>query len=127
MGDWLKLLGLTAGSFFFYWLLTSALPWLAGKILTGARSQFLLHFVQAALPPASLLLAVLTFQLWTHNVEASIIARQTIVRYIGIAGWIGVAWLALCLIDALTGITSLRMRPSAQLRPSIPRRHRPVI
>ncbi len=107
--DWGKLLATAAGSFLLFWLAASAILWLANRLLTGARAKYVLHFVQAALPPASLLLAIITFQFWTRDIDASIVARQNILRYLGIAGWAALAWFGLRLTDAVTSITALRM------------------
>ncbi|RIV81380.1 mechanosensitive ion channel family protein [Aurantiacibacter xanthus] len=112
--DWLKLLGAAGGSFLFYWLATAGVLWLVRRAFAEAQSKFVLNFIEAALPPASLLLAVITFQFWTQGIEASIVARQAILRYIGIAGWIALAWFALRLIDAVARTASNRMERTAR-------------
>ena len=61
------------------------------------------------MPPLSLFLAVVTFHLWTGSIEASIVARQTLLRYIGIVGWVALAWFALRLVDAIARVASARM------------------
>jgi MscS family membrane protein len=95
------LLGSAAGSFFLYWLISAGLLAIMRRFVADREKSAIYRFTQAALPPLSLFLAVVTFHLWTGSIEASIVARQTLLRYIGIVGWVALAWFALRLVDAI--------------------------
>lgn len=107
--DWALLVGLLVGIFAAFWLLS----WL---ILTGVRrlyrepeSRTLYQFLYAALPPLALLLSVIAFRIWSIDAPASIIARQTILRYVGILAWIAMAWFAIRMVDAIAGRLTSRL------------------
>ena len=107
--DWALLLGSAAGSFFLYWLISAGLLAIMRRFVADREKSAIYRFTQAALPPLSLFLAVVTFHLWTGSIEASIVARQTLLRYIGIVGWVALAWFALRLVDAIARVASARM------------------
>ncbi|WP_170004323.1 mechanosensitive ion channel family protein [Pseudopontixanthobacter vadosimaris] len=99
--DWLRLLAVFVGLFLAFRLTAAAILWAFEKSMAKPRRSAIYRFLHAALPPFSLLLAVVIFQIWGNSIAASLVARQIILRYIGIAGWIALAWLALRLIDAV--------------------------
>lgn len=107
--DWALLLGIAAGSFLLYWLISAGLLAFMRRLVADREKSAIYRFTQAALPPLSLFLAVVTFHLWTGSIEASIVARQTLLRYIGIVGWVALAWFGLRLVDAVARVTTARM------------------
>jgi len=107
--DWGLLLGIAAGSFLLFWLISLAILALMRRVVTDQEQSPVFRLAHAALPPLSLFLAVVSFQIWAGSVEASIIARQTLLRYIGIVAWVALAWFALRLIDAVSRVITARM------------------
>ncbi|MBC7159320.1 MAG: mechanosensitive ion channel family protein [Porphyrobacter sp.] len=109
LDDWAFLLGIAIANFFAFWAIAAIILAVMRGVIGDREKSTLYRLTHAALPPVSLMLAVLSFQLWADSVAASIVARQTLLRYIGIVGWIALAWFALRLIDAVTGIATARM------------------
>lgn len=109
LGDWALLLGIAIASFLGFWAISAIILAVMRAAIGDREKSTFYRLTHAALPPVSLILAVLGFQLWADSVEASIVARQTLLRYIGIVGWIALAWLALRLIDAVARIATARM------------------
>ncbi|MBU1254357.1 MAG: mechanosensitive ion channel family protein [Alphaproteobacteria bacterium] len=109
LADWLLLLGIAAGSFLLLWVLSAAILALMRAAVADTEESTAYRLVRAALPPLSLFLAVVGFNLWAGSVEASIVARQTLLRYIGIVAWIALAWFALRLVDAIAHLATNRM------------------
>lgn len=107
--DWTLLLGIAAGSFFLFWLISAGVLALMRSMIRDHAKSPIYRLTFAALPPLSLFLAVVSFQLWAGSVEASIVARQTLLRYIGIFAWIALAWFALRLVDAIARVATARM------------------
>lgn len=98
---WLRLAAIFIGLFLAFRLTAAAILWAFEKAMEKPRRSAIYRFLYAALPPFSLLLAVVVFQVWGNSVAVSLVARQIMLRYIGIAGWVALAWLALRLIDAV--------------------------
>jgi MscS family membrane protein len=109
LADWLLLLGIAAGSFLLLWIVSAAILRLMRAAVADKEESAVYGLVHAALPPLSLFLAVVGFNLWAGSVEASIVARQTLLRYIGIVAWIALAWFALRLVDAVAHLATNRM------------------
>jgi MscS family membrane protein len=107
--DWALLLGIAAGSFLLFWLISLAILAVMRRVVADREQSAALRLAHAALPPLSLFLAVVSFQLWGGSVEASIIARQTLLRYIGIVAWVALAWFAVRLVDAIARVVTARM------------------
>ena len=99
--DWLRLIAIFLGLFLVFRLTAAAILWSFERTMEKPRRSAIYRFLYAALPPFSLLLAVVIFQIWGNSVAVSLVARQILLRYIGIAAWIALAWLALRLIDAV--------------------------
>lgn len=110
LGDWALLLGIAAGSFLLFWLISAAVLTLLRRVVADCEKRPGYSLIIAALPPLSLFLAVVSFQLWAGSIEASIVARQLFLRYIGIVAWIALAWFALRLVDAISRVTTGRMK-----------------
>jgi len=112
LADWALLLGIAAGTFFLCWLISAALLLLLRSLVAEPEKHAVYRVAFAALPPLSLFLAVAFFQLWAGSIEASIIARQTLLRYVGLVGWVALAWFALRLVDAIARVATARMERS---------------
>ncbi|GAA3275768.1 hypothetical protein GCM10020258_55190 [Sphingomonas yabuuchiae] len=65
---------------------------------------------QAAMPPVSLFGATLLFQLWAGSLPVSIIARQILLRYLGVFAWIALAWFFARMIDAVAQLSINRLK-----------------
>jgi MscS family membrane protein len=109
IGDWVLLFGIAAGSFLLFYLISAAILALLRAGVSDRESNSVYRLLHAALPPLSLFLAVIGFHFWAGNVEVSIIARQTLLRYIGIVAWVALAWFALRLVDAVARVSTARM------------------
>lgn len=107
--DWALLLGIAAGTFFIFWLVSAAILAVMRVLIADHDKSSLYRFTLAALPPFSLFLAVVGFQFWAESVEASIVARQTLQRYIGIVAWVALAWFLLRLVDAIAKVAKARL------------------
>jgi len=107
--DWGLLLGIATGSFLLFWLISLAILAVMRSVITDREQSAVFRLAHAALPPLSLFLAVVSFQIWARSVEASIIARQILLRYIGIVAWVALAWFALRLVDAISRVVTARM------------------
>lgn len=107
--DWALLLGCAAGSFVAFWLMAKGILALIGAVVSDREKSLLYRMASAALPPFSLILAVIAFHFWVGSVEASIVAKQTLLRYVGVLGWLALVWFAMRLVDALARVITARM------------------
>ena len=105
--DWVKLVGLLVLVFAVFRAL-AALIQLAIRRSVPEHSAFF-QVLNAALPPLALLITLITFRNWSDAVEISIVARQVLLRYLGIFGWIAVAWFLLRLVDGSAFWLATRM------------------
>ncbi len=103
LGDWTILLVLLAAAFLVFWLLSAAIRWVMRQIVTDPEASGVFGFLHAALPPFALLLAAITFRVWGSEAPVAIVARQVLLRYIGIIAWVALAWFAIRLVDAVAG------------------------
>jgi len=101
LADWALLGGLLLATFFLFWLLSSMVLWALRRIFSDPDESGAYRFLYAALPPLSLLLAVIAFRAYGSEAPAAIVARQIMLRYIGIIAWIALAWFAIRLVDAI--------------------------
>ncbi|MXO49275.1 mechanosensitive ion channel [Erythrobacter vulgaris] len=107
--DWLKLIVLALLAFAAFRLLAALLLAVLRRVITDHDASPIYRFLHAAMPPLSLYLAVLTFYATAGDLEVSIVARQTLLRYAAIVAWIALAWFALRLVDAIARIVTGRM------------------
>lgn len=107
--DWILLVGIAGGSFLLLWLISAVILVFLRRVVADPERSAIYRFVCAALPPLSLFLAVVTFQMSVGTIDASIVARQVLLRYIGIVAWLALAWFALRLVDAIARVTAARM------------------
>ena len=108
--DWALLLAIAAASLVVFWLISRALLAIIRVAVSDRERSLPYRLAAAALPPLSLIFAVVAFHLWADSVAASIVARQFLLRYIGILGWLGLAWLAIRIVDAIARVITARMR-----------------
>lgn len=103
LADWALLVGLLLIAFGIFWLLSWLI--LAGlrRILANPEDNGFYRFLFAALPPLSLLLAVIVFRVWGDDAPIAIVARQAMFRYVGVLAWVAIVWFAIRLVDAITG------------------------
>ncbi len=107
--DWLLLIAIAIVAFVFFRVASGLLLKLLRKFVTDYEANPVYRFIHAALPPLSLYLVVVTFYLVSSDLQVSIVARQTLLRYAGIVAWIALAWFALRLIDAIARVLTGRM------------------
>ncbi|WP_221902339.1 mechanosensitive ion channel family protein [Croceicoccus marinus] len=124
--DWAKLFGLLMAVFLLFYLLSAAILWALRRMVSDSEDNSLYRFLYAALPPFSLLLAVVSFRVWGSEAPVAIVARQVMLRYIGILAWLALAWFAIRLVDAiarrLTSRLDARERRQAASAVSLARR-----
>lgn len=107
--DWLKLIALALLAFAAFRLLAALVLAFLRRAITDHDASPAYRFLHAAMPPLSLYLAVLTFYATAGDLEVSIVARQTLLRYAAIVAWIALAWFALRLVDAIARVVTGRM------------------
>lgn len=109
--DWGLLLGTGLLVFGGLWLFSALVVALIRK-LAGASTNGVYRFLEAALPPVSLLIAVFVFYNWAERLSVAIVARQTLLRYTGIVSVIAFVWFGLRLVDAVAALAIARMQRS---------------
>ena len=107
--DWLKLILLATLAFLAFRLLAALALAIMRRLIIEHDTSPAYRFLDAALPPLALYLAVLTFYATASDLEVSIIARQTLLRYAAVVAWIALAWFALRLVDAVSRVVTGRM------------------
>lgn len=105
--DWLRLVGLLLLTFAVFWLVSWIVLFLVRRLLSPDSAVY--HLLHAALPPLALFLSFVAFRIYGEDAAVSIIARQTVLRYLGILGVIALVWFALRLVDAVTTWLTGRM------------------
>jgi MscS family membrane protein len=108
--DWAILLGLGILVFGGLWMLAALLVAATRRLVADPAANGMYRFVEAALPPLSLLIAVGIFYNWADRLPVAIVARQTLLRYAGIVAVIAVVWFGLRLVDAVAELVLTRMR-----------------
>ncbi|WBS01113.1 mechanosensitive ion channel family protein [Pseudoduganella sp. SL102] len=108
--DWAILLGLGILVFGGLWMLAALLVADTRRMVADPAANGMYRFVEAALPPLSLLIAVGIFYNWADRLPVAIVARQTLLRYAGIVAVIAVVWFGLRLVDAVAELAITRMQ-----------------
>lgn len=101
LGDWAILFLLFTATFLGFYILSWLILWILRRSIADYESSGFYRFLFAALPPFSLLAAAITFRIWGNEAPVAIVARQILLRYLGIIVWIALAWLAIRLVDAV--------------------------
>lgn len=107
ISDWVTILGLLLLAIIATRLISALVLLLLRQIMSPDNAPY--RLIHAALPPLGLLVAIGTFRVWSDGAALSIVARQLVLRYLGIAGLVAVVWLGLRLVDALARWLSARM------------------
>ena len=107
--DWLKLLGIAAVVFFAFHMVSLAILAIAARLISDHEQSRAYRFTQAATAPLSLLLSAIVFQVWASSFPVSIVARQLMLRYISVFGWIALAWFLVRMVDAAAKLVIARM------------------
>ncbi|USA60665.1 mechanosensitive ion channel family protein [Qipengyuania citrea] len=107
LSDWAIILGLLLLAILAARLVSALVLLLLRQVMSADNGPY--RLIHAALPPLGLLVAIVTFRTWSDGAAISIVARQLVLRYLGIAGLIAVVWLGLRLVDALARWLSGRM------------------
>ncbi|MDY0973999.1 mechanosensitive ion channel family protein [Massilia sp. CFBP9012] len=110
--DWAMLVGLGVLIFGGLWTVAALIVAAMRRLVPDADANGLVRFMEAALPPASLLIAVGLFYSWAERLPVSIVARTTLLRYTGIVSVIALVWFGLRLIDAVAELATARMQRS---------------
>ena len=79
------------------------------RLIPEHSSSTVFRLIHAALPPLALYVATIAFFYVAGTMEASIIARQQLLRGAGIAAWLSLGWFLFRLIDAVARMASERM------------------
>jgi len=107
--DWLLLTGLAIASFAGLWFLASLVVMTVRRLVADPETNGMYLFVQASLPPFSLLFAIGVFYAWVEELPVGIVARQTFVRYSGVVSAVAFVWFGLRLVDAISDLAISRM------------------
>lgn len=107
LADWLTLIGILLIVFVGFWVISSLILWLLRRTLTMDSPAY--HLLNAALPPLALFLSFVVFRIFGEDAPVSIIARQTLLRYLGILGVVALVWFLLRLVDAVASWLTSRM------------------
>jgi len=110
--DWAMLIGLGVLIFGGLWTVAALIVAAMRKFVPDSGANGFVRFMEAALPPASLLIAVGLFYTWAEELPVSIVARQTLLRYTGIVSVIALVWFGLRLVDAIAELATARMQRS---------------
>lgn len=110
--DWGLLLGIGILVFGGLWLFSALVVALMRKMVAESASNGIYRFLEAALPPVSLLIAVFVFYNWAERLPVAIVARQTLLRYTGVISVIAFVWFGLRLVDAVAELAIARMQRS---------------
>jgi len=108
--DWGVLLGLGVAIFGGLWIVSIVVVAAVRRMVADAAASSVYRFVEAALPPFSLLVGVGVFYNWADQLPVSIVARQTLLRYTGIVTAIAVVWFSLRLVDGVADLAITRMQ-----------------
>jgi len=108
--DWGMLVGLGVMIFGGLWMVSALVVAAMRRLVTDSAASGIYRFFEAALPPASLLLAVAIFYTWAERLPVAIVARQTLLRYTGIVTVIALVWFGLRLVDAISELVIARMQ-----------------
>lgn len=108
--DWALLLGLGVFIFGGLWVVSALLIGAVRRLVADPAASGFYRFLEAALPPLSLLVAVILFLNWAERLPVAIVARQTLLRYTGILFVIAFVWFGLRLVDAVAELAIVRMQ-----------------
>lgn len=108
--DWGVLLGLGVVVFGGLWIVSVICVTVIRRMVTDPAASSGYRFVEAALPPLSLLIAVAVFYNWADQLPVSIVARQNLLRYTGVITAIAVVWFGLRLVDGIADLAVARMQ-----------------
>lgn len=107
--DWALLTGLAVASFAGLWLLATILLLILRKVVHDPAKNALYLFLQASLPPSSLLIGIGIFYARVEDLPVGIVARQTFLRYSGVVSAVAFVWFGLRLVDAISDLAISRM------------------
>lgn len=107
--DWLTLLGIAALVFLGFQLVNAGILFVIGRTVKDREKSRLYRVTHAGTPPLSLLCATLVFEFWAGSLPVSFIARQILLRYVGVFAWVALAWFLTRVVDAAAGIVTSRM------------------
>lgn len=107
--DWALLTGLAVASFGGLWCMASIVVFILRKLVRDPAKNGLYLFLQASLPPFSLLFGIGLFYAWVEYLPVGIVARQTFLRYSGVLSAVAFVWFGLRLVDAISDLAISRM------------------
>ncbi|WP_285020413.1 mechanosensitive ion channel family protein [Novosphingobium sp. fls2-241-R2A-195] len=107
--DWVRLLGIAALVFLGFQLVNAGLLFTMGRIIADKENSRVYRLTQAAMPPLSLFFATVVFMFWAGSMPVSIVARQLLLRYIGIFAWVALAWFLFRMVDSVSALLISRM------------------
>jgi MscS family membrane protein len=108
--DWGVLLGLGVVVFGGLWIVSFICVTVIRRMVADPAASGGYRFVEAALPPLSLLIAVAVFYNWADQLPVSIVARQNLLRYTGVITAIALVWFGLRLVDGIAELAVARMQ-----------------
>jgi MscS family membrane protein len=112
--DWALLIGAAVLSFGGLYLIAGLALLVGRRVVASPETHGVYRFLQAALPPGALVLAVALFYGWADQLSVSIVARQAMLRYTAIFAVLAAVWFGLRLVDAVADIAIHRMQRRQQ-------------
>ena len=107
--DWVKLLGIAALVFLGFQLVNAGILFAMRRIISDRDNSRVYRLTQAAMPPLSLFFASVVFTIWAGSMPVSIVARQLLLRYVGVFAWVALAWFLFRMVDSVSSLLISRM------------------
>ncbi|MGF7146454.1 MscS family membrane protein [Sphingomonas zeicaulis] len=107
--DWVRLLGIAALVFLGFQIVNAAILFAIGRSVSDKENSRIYGLAQAAMPPLSLFFSTVAFSIWAGSMPVSIVARQLLLRYVGIFAWVALAWFLFRMVDSVSRLLIRRM------------------
>ncbi|WP_232493035.1 mechanosensitive ion channel family protein [Novosphingobium kaempferiae] len=107
--DWVRLLGIAALVFLGFQAVNAGILFAMGRMIADKENSRVYRLTQAAMPPLSLFFASVVFTIWAGSMPVSIVARQLLLRYVGVFAWVALAWFLFRMVDSVSGLLISRM------------------
>jgi|TARA_R100000501_G_scaffold18498_1_gene39535 MscS family membrane protein len=114
--DWLVLIFFALAAYGVIQLVFAAFLFVLRWVIAAHEESRTYKFLDAALAPLALYLAVIVFFTFAGQLETGIVARQTLTRYAGIVGWVAFVWFAWRIINAVSDLFVRRMQRTGRAR-----------
>ncbi len=114
LAHWVALLALAAVAYLVAWVFTFLIARAIHRIWRRSRSVRMVHFIDAAILPFRIYLAVWVFAISALFLGASIVARQQFGYLAELVAWLALGWFLWRIVDAASEIGGERMSLRSQ-------------